>query len=108
MVPENPALVDEIEAMLLEPPHGGDAAIARVEQTLTDGYAQALALEAERWRIERRIAQIARRIADGDAADAAQELSSLSERLSAMDDELSRLRCSLTSLRRHADAVRAA
>jgi hypothetical protein len=29
--------------------------LARVEDTLTEGYARAPAIEAERWRLERRI-----------------------------------------------------
>ena len=34
--------------------------LARMEDTLTEGYARALALEAERWRLERRIGEVAR------------------------------------------------
>jgi hypothetical protein len=34
--------------------------LARMEDTLTEGYAKALALEAERWRLERRIGEVAR------------------------------------------------
>ena len=35
--------------------------LARVEDTLTEGYARALAIEAERWRLERRIGEVATR-----------------------------------------------
>ena len=41
--------------------------IDAIESTLTDGYAEALALEAERSRIERRLGEVARDV--GDAAD---------------------------------------
>ena len=37
--------------------------LARLEDTLTEGYARALALEAERWRLERRIGEVARTVA---------------------------------------------
>ena len=101
-------LVDAIESMLREPPVGGPVAVARLEETLTDGYACALEIEAERWRLERRIAELARRLARGEADGAAGELAGLSERLAAADDELGRLRRLLESLRRHAAAARAA
>ena len=45
-------LLDRISALL------GDSTgdLDTIEHTLTDGYARALALEAERWRLERRVA----------------------------------------------------
>lgn len=101
-------LLDEIELLLGEPPVGGDANVARVEQTLTDGYALALALEGERWRLERRLGELARRLAGGTRDDVADELSGLSTRLELAESELRLLRERLGSLRRHAAAVRAA
>ena len=51
---------DEIRSLLDAPPDGEDApTIDAIEHTLTAGYARALALEAERWRLERRIARVA-------------------------------------------------
>jgi hypothetical protein len=47
------ALIDRLDALLAEP-----EAIAAAESTLTDGCARALALEAERLRIIRRIGGI--------------------------------------------------
>ncbi len=101
-------LLDEIEAVLREPAAGGEAAVARVEETLTDGYARALELEAERWRLERKIGEIARRLSSGDTSRRADELSALSQRLTSADGDLKRLRARLADLRQHADAVRAA
>ena len=101
MVAELSDLLAAIEAILLEPAGGGPAAVA-------DGYARALELEAERWRLERKISEVARRLAFGDTARRADELSSLSERLASADGDLQRLRVRLAELRRHADAVRAA
>lgn len=101
-------LLDEIERVLRQPPTGGLDAVARVEETLTDGYARALALEAERWRIERRLAEVARLVAEGSTRSLAEELSELVGRLEQADADLQRLRDLLGSLRRHAEAVRAA
>ena len=51
---------DEIRTLLDSPPAGAEApTIDDIEHTLTAGYATALALEAERWRLERRIAEVA-------------------------------------------------
>ncbi len=102
------SLLDEIEALLATPPVGGEAEVARVEQTLTDGYARALELEGERWRLERRIAEVVREAAHGDATGPARELMSLSSRLEDADSALGQLRAVLSSLRRHAEALRAA
>ncbi len=47
-----PPLYDEIRQLLAAPGNGSEAPpLARLEETLTSGYAHALALEAERWRI---------------------------------------------------------
>ena len=77
-------------------------ALAEVESTLTDGYAQALALEAERWRLERRLGEVAR--AGGDAAG--EELTSIGKRLNTNDGELAALRRMLGILHERARALR--
>ncbi|HET7045721.1 MAG TPA: hypothetical protein VFI37_12800 [Gaiellaceae bacterium] len=100
-------LLDEIESLLREPSAGGAAAVARIEQTLTDGYARALALEGRRWRLERQITDVGRLLAGGDENRAA-ELTALYGRLSETEADLSKLRGALAELRRHANAVRAA
>ena len=79
----------------------------RVERTLTDGYAHALQLEAERWRLQRRLGEIAASIGTPDENGGSTELPQLARSLSAADGELSRLRGILSMLRRRADAVRA-
>jgi hypothetical protein len=78
--------------------------LTEMENTLTSGYARALALEGERWRIERQIADLAARIADREQAG---ELRDLVEALSRADAELSRLRRLLGLLREHVDLGRA-
>jgi hypothetical protein len=99
------ALVDRI-ASLRDGAGRGD--LPRLEHTLTDGYAQALSLEAEQRRIEKRIAEVAALIGSCDTGSRAQELAALAERLAGTDEELTRLRTALGDLRRHAGAVRAA
>ena len=54
-------LREDIAELLRMPEDGtGAPSLDTIETTLTDGYAEALALEAERWRIERRLGEVAR------------------------------------------------
>lgn len=96
-------LLAQITALIDEPPRDLEA----IERTLTDGYAQALSLEAEKWRLEKRISEIAQSLQRGDTAKKARELVALAERIDGNDGDLTRLRSSLADLRRHLDAARA-
>jgi chromosome segregation ATPase len=96
-------LIDRIAALLAGPERDLDS----IERTLTDGYAHALSLEAERQRLQRRLAQVAQGISSGDDAKT-QELSQLAARLDGNAGELKQLRGRLSDLRRHADEIRAA
>jgi hypothetical protein len=99
---------DQIRHLLDAPTTGAGApTLATIEHTLTAGYAEALALEAEHRRIERRIAEVAALLGDGDVARA-DELAGLGRRLSATDAELTGLRGLLGVLRERAAKVRAA
>lgn len=102
------AVLDEIARLLGAPPGGeGAPSLEWIEHTLTDGYAHALALEAERDRLQHRIAELAADAAtDVGARD--RELSTLSTRLRASDGELSRLRGILALLRVRAATMRRA
>ena len=98
---------DEIRSILEAPPTGDDApSLDDIEHTLTAGYARALALEAERWRLERRIAQVATKLADESSELRASELTKLGQRLSDADGHLTQLRGLLSSLRTRAHEVR--
>ncbi|MGZ8693562.1 MAG: hypothetical protein ACXWZY_03350 [Gaiellaceae bacterium] len=98
---------DEIRSLLEAPPNGEDApTIGAIEHTLTAGYARALALEAERWRLERRIAEVAAKLGGKSQDVEYSELTQLGQRLSAADGDLSNLRGLLSSLRSRADEVR--
>jgi chromosome segregation ATPase len=100
-------VVELIEDLLKAPASGAQApSLERLEEALTDGYAQALALEAERWRIERRLYDVARRVDGSDVSALADELTSLGRRLTSTDDELEKLRSLLDVLQQRARDVR--
>lgn len=81
-------VLQRIEA-LLDAPANGEAApsLASLEDTLTEGYAEALALEAERSRVTG-------------------ELVTLATRLTQTDDELGKLRSLLDRLQARTRALR--
>ena len=92
-------LRDEIADLLRMPENGAGApTLDAIESTLTDGYAEALALEAERSRIERRLGEVVRDAGEVSAHSVAAELVELSERLDTADGELARLRSLLRKL----------
>jgi len=72
---------------------------ARMERTLTDGYAHALTLEAERTRVEKELRALAATIERGDLAKKSKEMSELVRRIELHEDELARLRELLGRLR---------
>jgi hypothetical protein len=100
---------DEIRSLLDAPERGREApSLDHIEHTLTAGYARALALEAERWRLERRISEVASELGTEGTDESHSELAKLGERFSEADGDLTRLRRLLSSLRARADAVRTA
>ena len=72
----------------------------QVERTLTDGYAHALSLEAEKWRLEKRRAEVAETLHRGDATEKAAELADIARRLDGNAHDLVHLRALLAKLRR--------
>jgi ABC-type phosphate transport system auxiliary subunit len=103
-----PALLDEIDELLAEPaPSEEPATLARLERTLTDGYAHALSLEAEQLRLERRMSELAGELHDGNQEQKAEELVRVSRRISSAGAEIERLRATLARLRAVARTVRA-
>jgi hypothetical protein len=97
-------LLEEIEGLLSDSGSRDDA--ARLEHTLTDGYARALTLEARRSRLKKRISEIAVGVGErGSAAE--EELSALVRQLTTTDDELGSLRALLTRLRTRYSAAHA-
>jgi ABC-type phosphate transport system auxiliary subunit len=102
-----PALLEQIDELLTASPSAEPATLARLERTLTDGYAHALSLEAERLRLERRMNELAGELHDGNREQKAKELAQVSRRISRAGAEIDRLRGTLSQLRAHATAVRA-
>ena len=98
------ALLDRIRELADAPPNGAPRiALAEMEDTLTDGYALALALEAERWRIDKRIAELAGNAQDPEDAG---ELRRLALERGAAEADLTRLRALLGTLNERAETVR--
>jgi hypothetical protein len=95
-------LLDRISAQLGAPTRDVD----QVERTLTDGYAKALSLEAEGWRLERRVAALSQGIEQGDIVTNARELADVARRLERNGEDLAELRRLLAELRRCADDAR--
>jgi hypothetical protein len=83
----------------------GKPLVTEMEDTLTDGYARALQLEAERLRLEQRVGELARSV---DSPEEADELKAFAGRLRDVDVELDGLRNRLGALQKHLEAVRAA
>jgi hypothetical protein len=104
------AVIENDIVELLESPSSGDEAptLAHIENALTSGYARAMALDAERSRLQQRIADVAVELADDDDALPSPELRRLAQELKATSRTLGRLRALLDSLRTRADAARAA
>lgn len=71
-----------------------------IERTLTDGYATALSLEAERWRLQKQLGALAATLERGDLDQKTRELSAIAKRLELQEGVLLRLRELLGKLRR--------
>jgi hypothetical protein len=100
---------DEIRRLLESPRAGKNApSIDDIEDMLTTGYASALALDAERRRLERRIAEAAANLRERPGERQHSELVQLGQRLSEASGDLSHLRELLSSLRTRAEATRTA
>jgi ABC-type phosphate transport system auxiliary subunit len=102
-----PALLEQIDELLAEPAEE-PASLARLERTLTDGYAHALALESERWRLEQRMSELAGELNEGNQELKSREMALLSDRLARNAGLLSGLRNELTRLRARTSAARRA
>jgi predicted nucleic acid-binding Zn-ribbon protein len=97
------SLHDRIDAVLRAP--GSDHDVVELERLLTDGYAEALSIEAETLRLEKQIAGAARDLGDG-GDEKARELSTLAHALDERTDELAALRRLLAELRTHTESLR--
>ena len=99
--------MEQIQELLNAPTSGAEApTLARLEDTLTEGYAKALALDAERWRLERRLGEVVRAVGGADASAYVKELSTISTQLTNADGELTKLRSLLRSLHERTRSAR--
>ncbi len=102
---------DDIRS-LLEAPQVGDEApsLGDIEEALTIGYARALALDAERRQLEKKIKEVVAHLhqRSGTNGTSESELATLGRRLSVADGDLTSLRALLSSLRARAADARTA
>src|SRR5436190_21782631 len=102
-------LIDDIRELLAAPePLDARPFLERLDATLTAGYAQALQLEAERWRLERRIGEVAAGLADEGTEPRFDELLALARNLTEANEGITSLRALLASLRERRAEVRTA
>jgi hypothetical protein len=94
-------VTDDIQAILAASiPAVSKTFLERVDVTLTDGYAHALQLEAERRRIEQRISEVVSAAPTGGVDSVHDpELVALAERLTTASENIAALRALLRSLR---------
>lgn len=97
-----------LEDLLMALESGAHPGRARVEETLTDGYAWALKLDAECTRLERSIGTLAAELDQGSSERQARELSRAARRLARAKGELGGLRGLLASLRAEAAEAKVA
>jgi hypothetical protein len=97
-----------LEALLAAVERGDHPGRARLEETLTDGYAWALKLDAECARLERSIGILAAELDHESSERQAQELSRTARRLARSKSELAALRGLLSTLRAEAADVKVA
>ena len=105
-----PLTHDDIRS-LLEAPQIGDEApsLGDIEEALTTGYARALALDAERRQLEKKITAVLDHLQrSGTNGKSESELATLGRRLSVADGNLTSLRALLSSLRARAAEARTA
>ena len=99
MSEDRSSLIDDVRSLLAARPE--DVPLGHAEETLTAGYAHALALEAEQARLERRMEELAH---EGDA----HELLGLARRASMARRDLIHLRTLLSALRDRTRELRTA
>src|SRR6266498_1262284 len=89
--PDRAAVLDDIRELAAAPA----PALEHVERTLTDGYACALAVEAELLRLRKRLEDRAAALGNGSGA-VVREVTGLAQRVAEADEELTELRGALT------------
>jgi hypothetical protein len=93
---------------LLDAPEAGDGAptLAHIEDLLTAGYARAMAIEGEQWRLQRRLVDVAVRLAEEYNELQARELRKLARELRDVEEDLAGIQALIRSLRARANEAR--
>ncbi len=99
--PDRAAVLEDVLALA----QTSAPALERVERTLTDGYACALGIEAERLRLQRRLEERAAMLGDG-SEPSIEEVSDLAQAVAGRDAELAELRGALAGLAQVAQRLR--
>jgi hypothetical protein len=102
------AITDRINVLLARIERGEFPSRARLEDTLTDGYACALSLDAECERLERRLAEHAAELTAESGEEHTRQLSKLARLLGRRRRELDALRDLLVVLRAGVQEARVA
>lgn len=92
-------VIERIRDLLALPSQGrGAPSRERIESVLTEGYAEALALDGQRLRLERKIDQVTAHLARGGDTRV-EDLQKVLARIEATEEDLAELRKLLTALR---------
>jgi hypothetical protein len=102
--PDRADLLEDIRTLTATPSPLRD----QVERTLADGYACALAIEAQRLRLQVRLEQRAGALGEGSGAQRVGEVAGLAQDVARADVELAELREALAGLAEIARRLRAA
>ena len=104
------AMIENHIRTLLDAPEAGDGAptLAHIEELLTAGYARAMEIEGEQWRLQRRLVDVAMRLADDYNELQARELRRLAHEIRDVEEDLAEIRALIRSLRARANDARAA
>ncbi len=98
-------VIERIDDLLALPDEGrGAPSRERIESVLTEGYAEALALDGQRLRLERKIDQVTAHLARGGDTRA-EDLQKVLARIEETEEELAQLRKLLGALRNRVSAA---
>jgi tRNA C32,U32 (ribose-2'-O)-methylase TrmJ len=93
------SVIERIRDLLALPSQGrGAPSREQIESVLTEGYAEALALDGQRLRLERKIDQVTAHLARGGQTSA-EDLQKVMARIEATEEDLAKLRKLLAALR---------
>jgi 2C-methyl-D-erythritol 2,4-cyclodiphosphate synthase len=102
--PDRAAVLDDIRTLIVTQA----PLLESVERTLADGYACALAIEAQRLRLQRQLEEAAGALGESSGTQVISVVAGLAQGVAQADVELAELRTALAGLADKARAMRAA